>query len=144
MIPEIRAYLTTATCAFGRYFGPAARAGSLRYNTRVSYAAFLAVFLVGPIAVLVVFLRGRLRRFHVGAGALVCALAAGYTTPWDNFAVKRGLWSFAPGFVWGAPFRVGALPLEECLFYVAEAVFVCLAVVALSRVRGLDPVRGAE
>ena len=118
--------------------------GRTRYNSGVSYAAFLAVFLVVPIVLLLLLLRGRLRGFHGAAGALVCLIAFAYTTPWDDYAVRRGLWSFAPGFVWGAPFRVGHLPLEECLFYLAEAVFVCLSVVALARIPALRPERGGD
>jgi len=99
----------------------------------VTYAVFLAVFLLLPIAGLLVFICRRLRWFHLRAAGLVCGMALLYTSPWDNFAARRGLWSFSPSFVWGRPFWIGALPLEEYLFYIAEAVFVSLMFVALSR-----------
>ena len=70
---------------------------------------------------------------------MVCAMAFAYTTPWDNYAAARGLWRFAPTFVWGHPFWLGSLPAEEYLFYLAEAVFVCLAFVALARLPWLKP-----
>ncbi len=105
----------------------------------VTYGAFLAVFLCLPILVLALFLRGRVRRFHLVALGLVCLLAFVYTTPWDNYAAYKRLWTFDPQFVWGPPFRAGYLPLEEYLFYLAEAVFVCLVVIALARIPFLAP-----
>jgi lycopene cyclase domain-containing protein len=110
----------------------------------VTYGAFLLVFLVIPIALLSAILRAHLRRHHLVAGGLICLLAFAYTTPWDNYAARKGLWSFDRAFVLGHPFWFGYLPLEEYLFYFAEAIFVCLVVVALSRVPmlGPSPLRG--
>lgn len=105
----------------------------------MTYGAFLLVFLVLPIVLLGVGLRRFLRPAHFWAGGLVCLLAFVYTTPWDNYAAYKKLWSFAPAFVWGRPFWAGFLPLEEYLFYFAEAIFVCLALVALARVPFLAP-----
>jgi lycopene cyclase domain-containing protein len=103
----------------------------------VTYGLFLLVFLVVPIIALLWHLRGRLQRFHLIAMGLVCLLAFVYTTPWDNYAAYKRLWTFAPEFVWGPPLWFGWLPLEEYLFYFAEAIFVCLTLIALSRVRWL-------
>jgi lycopene cyclase domain len=103
----------------------------------VTYGGFLLVFLCAPIALLLAALWRRLRRRHLIACGLVCLLAFVYTTPWDNYAAYKGLWTFDPAFVYGPPLWFGYLPLEEYLFYFAEAVFVCLVVVALSRVRWL-------
>ncbi len=107
----------------------------------MTYGQFLLVFLLVPIVVLAVALRARIRRHHRIACGLVCLLAFVYTTPWDNYAAYKKLWTFAPEFV-GAVW-IGYLPLEEYLFYFAEAVFVCLALVALSQVPALAP-RGPE
>ena len=105
----------------------------------MTYSGFLVIFLVIPIVLLLLFLWGRLRCFHRLGLGLVCLLAFVYTTPWDNYAAFKHLWSFDPAFVWGRPFWVGWLPLEEYLFYLAEAVFVCLTVVALSRIPFFAP-----
>ena len=105
----------------------------------MTYGLFLVVFLVPPIVALSVWLRLRLRRFHFVAAGLVCLLAFVYTTPWDNYAAYKRLWTFAPSFVLGRPFWWGWLPLEEYLFYLAQAVFVCLVVVALRRIPALAP-----
>lgn len=105
----------------------------------MTYGLFLLVFLVVPTVVLAFLLRGRFRPQYRIALGLVCLLAFVYTTPWDNYAAYKRLWTFDPAFVWGRPFWFGYLPLEEYLFYFAEAVFVCLTLVALSRVPALAP-----
>ncbi|MBC8140531.1 MAG: lycopene cyclase domain-containing protein [Armatimonadetes bacterium] len=105
----------------------------------MTYSLFLLLFLVLPTALLFVFLRGRLARHHALALLIVNVIAFLYTTPWDNYAAYQKLWTFAPAFVWGRPLWFGYLPLEEYLFYFAEAVFVCVAMVALKRVRWLNP-----
>lgn len=107
----------------------------------MTYAGFLLAFLVVPIVLLLAaLLRGRtLKRFHWVGGGLVALIAFCYTTPWDNYAAARRLWTFDPAFVWGPPLWFGSLPLEEYLFYLAEAALVCLAVVALARVPWLAP-----
>lgn len=107
----------------------------------MTYSLFLAVFLAIPIVLLAVGGRRYIRRWHLGALGLVCTIAFVYTTPWDNYAAAKGLWAFAREFVWGPPLWFGWLPLEEYLFYFAEAIFTCLAMVWLAQVRGLvDPV----
>jgi lycopene cyclase domain-containing protein len=105
----------------------------------VTYGLFLLLFLVLPTAVLAFGLRRIWRREHTIALGLIAAIAFVYTTPWDNYAAYRSLWSFDPAFVWGPPLWLGYLPLEEYLFYLAEAAFVCLALVALGRIPALCP-----
>ncbi len=108
----------------------------------MTYGQFLCVFLLIPIVVLLVALRARIRRHHGIACGLVCLLAFVYTTPWDNYAAYKKLWTFAPNFV--GTIWLGYLPLEEYLFYFAEAVFVCLTLIALSRVPALAPLVDRE
>ena len=108
----------------------------------MSYGQFLVVFLLIPIVVLVAALRAHLRRFHRIACGLVCLLAFVYTTPWDNYAAYKKLWTFAPNFVGSV--WIGYLPLEEYLFYFGEAIFVCLVLIALSRIPALAPSVGKE
>ena len=103
------------------------------YNEGVTYALFLALFLLLPIAILTLLLWRHLLRAHLLACGLVSCIVFVYTTPWDNYAACKRLWTFDPAFVLGPPFWLGWLPLEEYLFYVAETVFVCLVLVALSR-----------
>jgi lycopene beta-cyclase len=105
----------------------------------LTYAWFLFFFLCIPTALLLIALRKHLRKHHLWALALINLIAFIYTTPWDNYAAYKKLWTFAPSFVWGKPFWFGYLPLEEYLFYFAEAIFVCLSLVALSRTKWLKP-----
>lgn len=105
----------------------------------MTYSLFLLLFLCIPTVGMLIVLRGRMDRHHGIALVLVNLLAFVYTTPWDNFAAYKKLWTFAPVFVWGRPFWFGYLPLEEYLFYFAEAIFVCVTMLVLARVKGLRP-----
>ena len=105
----------------------------------MTYARFLLLFLCLPTVAIFVGLRGRIARHHATGLVLVNLLAFVYTTPWDNFAAYKKLWIFAPAFVWGKPWWFGYVPMEEYLFYFAEAVFVCLTMLALQRIKFLQP-----
>jgi lycopene cyclase domain-containing protein len=48
------------------------------------------------------------------------ALALVYTTPWDNYLVASGVWSYNPKLVSGIVF--GWVPLEEYTFFIVETV----------------------
>ena len=52
---------------------------------------------------------------------VAAAIAFLYTTPWDNYLVWRGVWSYRPGRV-AAAWRVGYVPLEEYLFFLLQPV----------------------
>ena len=98
----------------------------------MTYAQFLLLFLLVPIAVFVFLLRRRWRRRHTLACAAVCLLAFVYTSPWDDHAAATGLWTFDPHFAPPSHF-VFHLPWEEYAFYGLQGIFTCLLVVALSR-----------
>jgi lycopene cyclase domain-containing protein len=86
----------------------------------MTYAGFLALFLLLPLAALALVLRRRLlaRRFVLLALALV-AIALAYMAPWDHTAAIWGLWTWAPGRTWGP--RWWSVPPEEFLFCALEA-----------------------
>ena len=98
----------------------------------MTYARFLLVFLVVPIVLLALGLRGRLRARHAWACAAVCLLAFLYTSPWDNHAARTRLWTFDPQFAPPSHF-VLYLPWEEYAFYGLQGVLICLLTVALAR-----------
>ena len=98
----------------------------------MTYSAFLAVFLCVPIGVMSVVWAGRIRKHHAWACLVVCALAFCYTSPWDNYAAKTGLWTFDRTFAPPSHFVV-CLPWEEYTFYILQGVFVCLLTVGLSK-----------
>lgn len=107
----------------------------------MTYAHFLLVFLVVPIAVLGLALWRRVSRRLLVSCGLVCLLAYLYTSPWDNYAAKVGLWSYDPMFAPVSHF-VYYLPWEEYAFYGLQGVLVCLLTVGLARV--LKPAGGGE
>lgn len=98
----------------------------------MTYARFLLVFLVAPIVLLLMLVRGRLSGRHLWACALVCGLAFVYTSPWDNYASKTKLWTFDPVFAPPSHFLF-YLPWEEYAFYFAQGILMCLLLVALAR-----------
>lgn len=98
----------------------------------MTYAQFLLIFLLIPIALLALGLRGRWSGRFSAACAVVCGLAFVYTSPWDNHAAKTGLWAFDPAFAPPSHF-VLYLPWEEYAFYFAQGILMCLLVVFLSR-----------
>ena len=98
----------------------------------MTYASFLLVFLVIPIVLLALLLRGRIRARHGLACALVCLLAFVYTSPWDNHAAKTKLWTFDPVFAPPSHF-IYYLPWEEYAFYFAQGILMCLLVLFLAR-----------
>lgn len=107
----------------------------------MTYAAFLGVFLVMPLAAMMAAWGRGVRGRHGQACAIVCLLAFVYTAPWDNWAAKHGLWSFDPKFAPPSHF-LGWLPWEEYAFYILQGVFVCLLTLGLSR--RLRPIDGGD
>lgn len=58
--------------------------------------------------------------------ALLIILAVVYTTPWDNYLVKTGVWTYEDKNIL---FRIGYVPFEEYLFFVLQSLmtgFWCL------------------
>lgn len=48
---------------------------------------------------------------------VIVALAVAYTTPWDNYLVYRGVWTYPESAVIGT---IGYVPLEEYAFFVIQ------------------------
>lgn len=98
----------------------------------MSYPLFLLLFLVIPIALLALMLRGRIRaKWWLVTLGLTLLLALLYTTPWDNYLVAAGVWSYDPARVWSI--TLGHVPLEEYLFFVLQPVLGALITLALLR-----------
>ena len=100
----------------------------------MTYAQFLAVFVVPPLLALFgwLFVRRRIERrlgLALGATALIALLN---TAPWDNLLLAEGVWSYPPGRIWGP--TIGLVPLEEYAFFVLQVLLVGLLTVALTRV----------
>lgn len=82
----------------------------------MTYWHFHAVFILPPLLLLALTgrrLPGKWAQ-HLG---LVVVLALAYTTPWDNYLVYRGVWSYGAERVLGV---IGYVPVEEYAFFVLQ------------------------
>ena len=85
----------------------------------MTYFGFLLIFLVIPIfALLAAALRNQPSRLFWWSIVAQMALALLYTTPWDNYLVATGVWSYSQKQVTGIV--LGYVPLEEYAFFVLE------------------------
>jgi len=95
----------------------------------MSYFRFHLLFNLPPLVLLTVlnaqstWTRGEMLAF----GWVLVAVMV-FTTPWDNFAAKWGIWGF-PREKYSL--RLGYLPVEEYAFFVLQSVNVMLTVRAL-------------
>ena len=88
----------------------------------MSYFAFHLVFILPPILLLCVQLRSPtyIRGLRAWlAIPLISLIALVYTTPWDNYLVWRGIWSYGADRVVGT---IGYVPIEEYLFFVLQCI----------------------
>ena len=83
----------------------------------MTYLQFHLAFTLPVLAVLAVLYARR----GVGGGwrwlGVVVALAVVYTTPWDNYLVYRGVWTYPASAVVGT---IGYVPVEEYAFFVIQ------------------------
>ena len=105
----------------------------------MTYARFLGIFVVLPILFLLVRYRRTLSWRGLAPMGLLLIIVYAATSPWDNMAVKWGLWGFDPERIWGV--KLGWLPLEEYLFFGLQTLLVGLwARDRLERVLARKPV----
>jgi lycopene cyclase domain-containing protein len=98
----------------------------------MNYPLFLLVFLVIPIALLALLLREKIRaQWWLVTLALTILLALLYASPWDNYLVATGVWSYDPARVWNI--ILGHVPLEEYLFFVLQPILGALITLGLLR-----------
>ena len=84
----------------------------------MTYARFLAIFLVPPLVVTVVLARPVLAMRHLLFLAALSLVVLAWTSPWDNAAVAQGLWGFDPERVSGL--WLHRLPVEEYAFFLLQ------------------------
>ncbi len=102
----------------------------------MTYAAFLAFFILPPIAVLLAIRYAQHRRRPSSGRAwaipATAAIAFLYTTPWDNYLVYRGVWTYGADRVLAV---IGYVPVEEYAFFVLQPILAGLLVRVLLRDR---------
>ena len=96
----------------------------------MTYWQFHLVFNLPALLLLLWLTRRRLRAVHWKCIAVLCGIVLVATTPWDNWAVHRGIWSFDWPRTTPVAVRLGGvtwrLPLEEYAFFLIETVLVAL------------------
>ncbi len=96
----------------------------------MTYLQFHLIFNLPALLLLAWLARRRIRRVHVKWIALLCAIVLLTTTPWDNWAVYRGIWNFDWRRVTEISVSAGGvkwrLPAEEYAFFLVETVMVSL------------------
>jgi len=89
----------------------------------LTYGQFLAVFVAPPLVALAVLrVRGPPRaseRWSLAGVGVLLVLALMYTTPWDNYLVGRGVWTYGDGRVVAT---LWLAPLEEYAFVAMQTV----------------------
>ena len=107
----------------------------------MTYLQFHLLFNLPALLVLLglAWRRGRLGLRQARAIGILCVIVMVATTPWDNWAVHKGIWSFAEGRTTLITVPLGGidwrLPAEEYAFFLIETVLVSLfALLLLPRV----------
>lgn len=85
----------------------------------MTYLEFLLLFVGIPLVglFLVAHRKRRLDRLNLTGITLMGAVALIYTTPWDNYLIMRGVWSYPEGVVLGT---LGYVPIEEYGFMIMQ------------------------
>ena len=94
----------------------------------MSYLAFLFLWVIAPTCVLLLYLKARahlkpqsmLLQWHWVGSAILALIAFLWTTPWDNFIVAQGIWTYGSERVVGL---IGYVPVEEYLFFILMPLF---------------------
>ena len=96
----------------------------------MTYLDFHLWFNLPALCLLLFFNRRRLQPAHWKALAVLSAIVMVATTPWDNWAVHRGIWAFDATRVHMVTVPLGGvnwrLPLEEYAFFLLETIEVTL------------------
>jgi lycopene cyclase domain-containing protein len=96
----------------------------------MTYLQFHLIFNLPALLGLLWVTRRRLRAAHGKWIAVICGIVLAVTTPWDNWAVYRGIWDFDWARVTPVEATLGGvrwrLPAEEYAFFLIETVIVSL------------------
>lgn len=87
----------------------------------MTYLQFHLIFILPPLLALGILGAPHLVRTPRLFAAILAmaAVALVYTTPWDNYLVWRGVWSYGAGRVVGT---IGYVPVEEYAFFLLQPI----------------------
>ena len=96
----------------------------------MTYLQFHLWFNLPVLCGLLYLTRRRLRSVYWKCIAILCVIVLAATTPWDNWAVYRGIWAFDEPRVNFLTVPLGGvrwrLPAEEYAFFLIETIQVAL------------------
>lgn len=101
----------------------------------MTYFAFHLIFIAPALLVAGYLARDALRadaRSIARAIAAVCGIAILYTTPWDQYLIARGIWTYDASRIAGT---LGHVPIEEYAFFVLQPILASLVLLALGNDR---------
>lgn len=88
----------------------------------MTYLQFLLLFLGIPLCIVIsLYKKSELahkKEYRFGIMLLIF-LAVSYTTPWDNYLVKSGVWMYGEGRIIGT---IGYVPIEEYCFFILQTI----------------------
>jgi lycopene cyclase domain-containing protein len=90
----------------------------------MTYPKTLLFFVVPAIVVMAIVTRKKIDRPFLSALGVLLVVVYVATSPWDNLAVRWGIWFF--DWEKTAGIRIGYLPLEEYLFFGLQTVLAAL------------------
>ncbi|MEM1221398.1 MAG: lycopene cyclase domain-containing protein [Verrucomicrobiota bacterium] len=89
----------------------------------MSYLSFLVIFIIIPGLIFSYLVWKRARKeglqrmlaWHIRGTLILAAIAFIWTTPWDNYIVAKGVWTYGTDRVIGV---IGYVPIEEYAFFI--------------------------
>ena len=98
----------------------------------MNYAEFLGWFIVLPLALITLksLKEFKNNRHYLLGIVLFCLIALIYTSPWDNYLVYKGVWTYSNNVVWG---KIGYVPIEEYAFMVLQTILAGLSLLIFTR-----------
>ena len=85
----------------------------------MTYLSFLSLFLLPVLIVVscIFFKTYSKNKFRLKGIIILVLIAVIYTTPWDSFIIKNGIWYYDENKILGTIFRI---PIEEYLFMIVQ------------------------
>lgn len=91
----------------------------------MTYLNFLLIFIIPLVIIGLLYLKNvqhPTKPLLKEGMFLLILLAVVYTTPWDNYLVKTGVWDYEEHNIL---FKIGYVPIEEYSFFVLQSILTC-------------------